>query len=200
MFQPIRFLLVIFILIIPYSHPFIILYIAYSLLGLSLFYIFMKKGGNKPYNVLLLLFIATVLWVFTNSAYMDAFAAYAHHTFAEDFDRSVTMRGLNTISKANQGLFWTDILRTFILLYSRYILPFIVISIATIKWAHNKEGFGNLTKTFEISLLFYVFCAIFDIILVFNPYVNHTVERLTTLNCTVYAQIPIFTISYTSFF
>lgn len=188
-------LLVIFILIIPYSHPFIILYIAYSLAGVSLFYIYMKKGGNKPYNVLLLLFIATVLWVFTNSTYMDAFAAYASHTFAEDFDRSVTMRGLDTISKANQGLFWTDILGTFILLYSRYILPLIVISIATIKWAHNKEFMGDLRRPFEISLLFYIFCAFFDIILVVNPYVNHTVERLTTLNCTVYAQIPIFAIS-----
>lgn len=186
-------LTIILILVLPFSHPFIILFISYIALILSISKNRLLNNKKNPFSLILLLVVATTLWMISNSFYIHALKGYSH------ISQAVAMSGLETFRKAYDVVSLKSILLTSFFLYGRYAIPLAIILIAAIKMYTSKDNKSQhqcfMKDCFTKHAMLYVLFALLDIILIFNPFLTHTVKRLTTLNFVIFAQIPLFALS-----
>jgi hypothetical protein len=186
-------LMTILMLVLPFSHPFIILFFTYVISILSVSGNRFSSNIKKPFSLILLLIVVTTFWVISNSFYLHALEAYSH------ISQAVAMSGMETFRKAYDVISLKSILLTLIFLYGRYVVPLSIILVAAIKIYKSKDSKSQqqywIRDSFKKHAILYILFALLDIILILNPFLTHTVKRLTTLNFVIFAQVPLFVLS-----
>lgn len=187
-------LTIIFILIIPMGHPFISIFIIFILTILSLAKRFLKTDLRYADNLLVILVIMSFAW-FVNCFYLLKSFKALYTSFIQHVISPVAKQGANLIAKVNTLVTPKDLLVTAIFLYARYLIPFMIIFLAFVLVFLDRKGKLPLKKEYKYLLACFVVFGMVDAFFVLNPFLSHTVIRVTTLNYFVYPMIPLLALS-----
>lgn len=186
-------LLTLFILFIPFSHPFIFLFVAYILLGILLYQKLNKKSKVSNFNTIIYLYCTTFLFWFISSIYLNTLLKI-YNTFIQKIVDPVLVESLDKFSILNlSGMNLVE----FIFIYGgRFLIPLFTIFIFLIFISRTKESISNNKLKF-ISYLFImlVYFGLFQLFFLLNPFIAHSPDRITNLNFAVFVIIPLFSIS-----
>ncbi len=185
---------IIFILIIPMGHPFISIFVIFVLTILSLVKRVFKMDLRYPGNLLVILVIMTFAW-FVNCFYLLKSFKSLYTSFVQHVISPVAKQGANLVSKVTTLVSPTDLLITAIFLYARYLIPFMIIFLAFVLVFMDKKGKLPLKKEYKYLLACFIVFGVADAFFVLNPFLSHTVIRVTTLNYFVYPMIPLLALS-----
>jgi len=190
-------LIIIPTVLIPFMHPFIVLFV-FSLLLMqgvpeklvNRFILADYRSDIRPLSLLILGFFS---WFIYNSTLMMNFAQ-SYYAFILRSTETVLLGTVSKLSSANLDPF--SLINFIFIYYGRYIIPLLVILLGCYYVYLNRNIIrGSIKNT--IILLFFVYLISFfiEIILFINPIISHQPDRLTNLNFIVYAQVPLFTLS-----
>lgn len=184
--------LTLFLLTLPFTHPFIWLFISFVIFALFLGEnLFHSKSKNT--NILLLLNICCFgLWFISSSLVnllKKNYLAFAAHAI-----EPVAMEGTDKLSKID--LDWFSFAKFMLFYTGRYSIPILILSIFIIcllfkKYDISKFSLQRIHLLTGMLLLF----GIFQMIFLINDLVSHSPDRITNLNYMVFAVIPLFSIS-----
>jgi len=188
-----------FILSIPLGHPFITIFAACILFIPILIKRFLRLKLNSTGSFLAILLVTTLTWL-TNCYFLLHFFGKSFNAFVERIIQPVALKGVSYIAKANQVVTPAELCRTIVLLYGRYLFPFIVIAIALIIILLDRKKKIPFNREYKFLVIFFVALGIIDGFFIFNPVFTHTIQRVTTLNYFTYIMIPLLALSlYTIF-
>lgn len=185
-------ILIVFISTISLGHPFIFLFVAYTLLSMSI----VGKLKDCDYNLnIIMVFVILIFmaWILYNSAALHSFDKVLS-AFISGITQPVTSSGIEKISKIN--LHGLDLMKLIVVYYGRYILPILSIAILFIyrltrRLSLQYDEICNINRLCHLLMLF----GIFEVCFLINPVITHGVDRVTNLNYTVMAIVPLFAIS-----
>jgi len=185
------------ILLVPFMHPFIFLFVSLILITLIIFSRFLKRFVELNYWQTTHLFIIVIIGFFSwfifcsnligsfRRSYISYLKKITEPVFFETTDKLIRIH-LDSYHFLKFGMIY----------YGRYIIPFLIIIIAMIilyfKWDRIPK---ILKKRMVLLVYFYGFLLFLELILFFNPIISHQPNRLTNLNFIVYAQVPLFVLS-----
>jgi hypothetical protein len=187
-------LAIIFILIIPMGHPFISIFVIFVLASLLLIKRFLKMDIRYAGDLLVMLVVMTLAW-FINCFYLLKSFKALYTSFIQHAISPVAKQGTNLIAKVSLLVTPKDILVTAIFLFARYIIAFVIIFAAFIMVFRDKQGKLSFKKEYKYLLACFVVLGIADAFFIFNPFLSHTIARITTLNYFVYPMIPLLALS-----
>lgn len=197
-------ILILMTLLIPFTHPFIVFFLLSFFLFHKTYYFFSKSNANlylapniKTPGILLA--SSFIGWFVYNTQLMKdlkiSYLLYISKTLEPAFYSAT-----DKLEKIHLGFF--GYLKLLSLFYGRYIIPTVFIFISFIILIYNKSFLKDklFKKYLYLVILYFVFLFL-QLILLFNPLIVHQPDRLTNLNFTVYAQVPLFAFSlYLIFF
>lgn len=184
----------IFIMGLPFMHPFIFILLSYLLFFGICYSYYLRLNKNQPFIYLLL--IATIgfsSWLFYNFKLHDHLGKLLN-IISEHPETPTLAEGTVALSSGMFKVNPIDLIQFSLISYGRYIIPMIIIVsayILVISKCNNNLFMSHYSRLFQI---FIVYC-FFDLVLILNPIVIHVFERLTTLNACIYALIPLFALS-----
>lgn len=193
-------LLSILILMIPFSHPFIVFFIALIII----FHMF-PFSSNKYFNLgklkfqsLILLLTGFFIWFVYNNKFMSSFQKN-FNAFMSKITPSTLFETTEKLERIHLSI--PELVKLILLYYGRYVIPTIVILISFIILIKNKEkSKGYFKGDYLYLVILYIFLFIVQTILLINPILTHQPDRLTNLNFIVFAQIPLFALSLSIIF
>jgi len=183
--------------LIPFMHPFIVLFVFSLLLtqGMPEKFVnrFLLSDYRKDIRPLLLLILGFFSWFIYNSTLMFNFAQ-SYYAFIQRSTETVLSGTVSKLSSAHLDPF--SLINFIFIYYGRYIIPPIVILLGSYYVYLNRSTIQKCVKR-NIILLFiiYLISSVIEVILFLNPIISHQPDRLTNLNFIVYAQVPLFTLS-----
>jgi hypothetical protein len=184
-------LISIFTIIAPFEHPFICAFIIYIMTSLIIFNFFYKKSNSHLYIIILILILTFLIWGVYNVGYVLNIHNIVGALFNADIS-SVATKSSTSLGKLNLNVL--SLFKLVIIYYGRYVLPFAFIIVSLfliIKNKVNVEEKGKIKFFIMLTLSF----GIFEAILMFNPIISHSIDRISNLNYIVFAMIPLFAIS-----
>ena len=184
--------LVVFLLIMPFGHPFVVVFIIYILFLIVLKDFLNKKKvvNSSPFVVSVCTFLA---WFIYNAGYTNSFRQI-YKSWINSITEPVMVEGLEKMSKLNlQGI---ELVRYIFIFYGRYIIPlfFVLILILYLikkRDSIKRERINRISKLIIMLVLF----GVFQLGLVFNTFISHNPHRMFDLNYIVFSLIPLFAIS-----
>lgn len=194
---------ILMILIIPYTHPFIL----FCLITIFIFHIVFNipsvqriKSLNIPpisLQLFLILFVSFLSWLIYNEILMENLQR-SYMLFLNKVTDPVFFETTEKLSKIEYGL--SDYIELFLFFYGRYIFPtfFILVGFVVIylnKHTHNEKNIFSEYPNFLYLIFIYILFLFIQLILLFNPVISHTPYRIINLNFILYGQIPLFAIS-----
>ncbi len=190
-------LIIIPTVLVPFMHPFIVLFVFSLLLTQGIpekivnrFFLAEFRSDVRP---LLLLIIGFFSWFIYNSTLMINFAQ-SYYAFIQRSTETVLSGTVSKLSSANLDFFHLFIF--LFIYYGRYIVSMMVILLGFYYVYLNKNTIHDSVKNNIILLsILYILALFIEIILFLNPIISHQPDRLTNLNFIVYAQVPLFTLS-----
>ncbi len=186
------FLLVIMSIGSPFMHPFIWFIYIYVLFLLWIYNIFVKRKITRVNTLLLLSLCSFGVWAI-NGYLLNIFVS-TYASFLRKMIESVTVEGFSKISKIDWDLF--SFLRFIFLYTGRYLVPLIFISIFIITQYKNRNKISKIDlKNIYYLIGMLVLFGLLQIILISNPLISHSPDRITNLNYIVFVMIPLFSIS-----
>jgi hypothetical protein len=190
-------LIIIPTVLVPFMHPFIVLFVFSLLLALVVFGRVSNRFTHGEYQSdarpLLLLVVGFFSWFIYSSTLMESFAQ-SYYSFIRKATEPVIV---GTMTKISHARFDPGDLLVFVsVYYGRYVIPLLIVILGCASLYINRkkvsEGMKNYILFFSILyLLFFVI----EVILLLNPIISHQPDRLTNLNFIVYAQVPLFALA-----
>lgn len=190
-------ILLITTILIPFTHPFIFFFAFIFLLALVFLNPILKRFNDLNFRKLsspiLIMICGFLTWFIYNEVLFTGFRKHyiAYTLRAAD---SVLEKTADKISLINLDVL--EYLRLFLFYYGRYIIPIAIIIMVfvfiTIKKDTVTRDMKNKIKFLLIIDLIFI---LIEGIIFLNPFISHQPDRLTNLNYTVYAQVPLFAYS-----
>jgi len=191
-------MLTVFILFIPFSHPFVFLFISYILFSVLLYQNILQpklniKSKISNFNTIIWLYIITFFFWFTNGMYMNTFFKI-YNSFVKHLLEPVLVESLDKVSVLN--LSEIDLVKFIFIYGGRFLIPLIVIFIFLIFISINKEKISNYKlKPISYLIIMLVLFGSFQLFFLLNPFIVHSPDRITNLNFAVFIFIPLFSIA-----
>ena len=186
--------LVVSLLVVPFGHTFIFLFLAYLLFLLSFISKSKRIRRETMLKIQLLLIITATFWVINNVNYLSSLRRIYYKIIESNLDESIVTEGM---SKAYMlDLSYAELTRFVYIYLGRYLIPMLFAAIILTYVAKKKrELFRNNRKLVYISIRFAMVFGLFVAILLFNPIMAHTSNRIVNMNYIIFAIIPLFAIS-----
>ena len=185
------------IFVVPFTHPFIVLFVISTLCAFVLFSPVLKKFVHVNYGrtiiPLIIVIIGFFLWFIYSSKLLDNFRR-SFLAYQQKITEPVFYEATYKIARIDFEPL--KILKMITVYYGRFIIPFIIICTALIIIYFKKDRiFQSLRSQMAFWGFFYLFFIFLELILLFNPVFSHQPDRLSNLNFMVYAQVPLFVLS-----
>lgn len=189
-------ILVLMILILPFTHPFIVFF----LFMVFLFHFVPTILPTSSMEILqiprakirgfILLVISSVFWLFYNEALSASFKR-SYVSFINKITEPIFIKAIDKLDKINFSFF--DYVQLVSFFYGRYVIPTLIILASLIYLYFNKNLLETkILKNYLYIFIFYIALLFIQLVLIFNPVISHQVDRISNLNFVVYAQIPLF--------
>lgn len=191
-----------FLLLVPFMHPFIVLFVTSILSGLIICGGRLRKfiEGNYHRALMPLLIVVTefLAW-FSYNKTLNQDAKGIATAYYNDPEQSVFIETTEKLSRINLDIF--KLVKLLLVYYGRYMVPVLVISIALVMLSTKRISITRFLRDrmFFLVVLFLILLGI-QVMLFFNPIISHQPDRLTNLNFVVYALVPLFAISLSLLF
>jgi len=186
-------------LIMPFAHPFIVFFLFVFFLfhltpkilqipSMDVFQI--PRASISSFFLLIVTFMS---WLFYNRFFSENLKI-SYVSYINMITKPVFYEASTSITKINLGLF--DYAQLLGLLYGRFVIPIFIILISVIYLYYHKNLIETtVLKKYRYLIILYILFIFIQTILIFNPIIAHTLERISNLNFTIYAQIPLFSCS-----
>ena len=185
--------------LVPFMHPFIVIFVTALLLVLILFGMILNRliHGNywRATRPLVVLFTGFFSWFIYCGALLGGLR-WSYRSYLQRAAEPVLLATTDKLARIN-----VDILKLMKLLsfyYGRYVIPLVVIGIALILAYLKREKISQFFKNRMCFLLFfYIIFLVIEAFFFLNPIpmFTHVADRMTNLNFMVYAQVPLFAIA-----
>lgn len=188
--------------LVPFMHPFIVLFVFVLLLVLVLFGKILNRfiHGNywRATRLLVVLFTAFFSWFIYCNTLLGSFGR-SYRGYLQRTTEPVLLETADKLARINVDLF--KMMKLLFVYYGRYVIPLLIIGIALVllylKWEEISEFLKN---RMHFLLIFYIMFLVAEAVLFLNPVFSHQPDRLTNLNFTVYAQVPLFVLALSILF
>ncbi|OQB78938.1 MAG: hypothetical protein BWX87_02447 [Bacteroidetes bacterium ADurb.Bin123] len=188
-------LLVLLIILIPFTHPFIVFFVfCFTLIYLTPNWLNKRVELAPKVNMYLLLLIASFFsWFLYQGGLLQKFnTRYTQYT--EEISVPTYVSTTEKLVKINLDLL--DYFKLLNFYYGRYYIPAIIIFISLFIIIKNRNKIDHLLLSkYKYLLILYLSFFVIQIILLLNPIITHQPDRLTNLNFIVIAQVPLFAYS-----
>lgn len=194
----ISILLLIFAIIIPFGHPFIFLFVVYITIFFVLIYRFQEISGyygkslninENCYKIFIFIIICMFAWYTYNIKNLDTISKII---FA--FTNGITMPA-SALAYANFSKIHLDnieLIKFLILYCGKYFFPLLLIFLLIL--TNAKKGTLARCKYSAIIIMLFA-CGTFEMLLLVNPVITHSPDRIANLNFTIFGLIPAFVLS-----
>lgn len=185
-------LLIIFLLSLPFLHPFIWLFIVFLICCVFIYANIYSHPTINVQSLFLLCICSFGMWAI-NGYILDIFGKNIS-LFAMGSIDSVGVEAAAKFSKIN--LNWYELFE-FLLFYSgRYSIPLLIISIFVLAVLSKKYVFSSQQFTqIKYLIITLIIFSTFQLFFVFNPVISHSPDRISNLNYAVFVLVPLFAIS-----
>ena len=198
--------------LIPFTHPFIVLFLISILLAIIVVKRYLKLYVNLDYqrvtSPLIIVIIGFLSWLMfcaqLTRTFSRIYQSYLLKTtdpvYLESADKPVFYETTDKLFRINIDIF--KFMKLIFVYYGRYTIPILVIVIAVIILYFKRDRISQVLKNQMVFwVFFYIVFLCVELILFFNPFISHQPDRLTNLNFTVFAQVPLLVLSiYVIFF
>lgn len=196
------FLILITTILVPFMHPFIVLFVFALLLVLIVFRgvlnWFIEGNYWRATHPLLVLCIGFFSWFI----YCDTLLGnlrVSYRSYLQRATEPVLLETADKLARINIDLF--KMTKLLFVYYGRYFIPLIIIGIALVLVYLNRDKISQFLKNrMYFFLIFYIMFLVAEVVLFLNPMFSHQPDRLTNLNFMVYAQVPLFVIALSVLF
>ena len=183
--------------LVPFMHPFIVLFVFSLLLVLILFGKVLNRFIQGDYwrvtNPFLVLFVAFFSWFIYCKALLGNFGR-SYRIYLKKTTEPVLFETTEKLARINIDLF--KMIKLLSVYYGRYIIPLSIIGIALALIYLKRDKISQiLKKRIHFFLIFYIMFFFVETILFLNPMFSHQSDRMTNLNFMIYAQVPLFVLS-----
>ncbi|MBA7480153.1 hypothetical protein ES707_15600 [subsurface metagenome] len=188
--------------LVPFMHPFIVLFVVALLLVLILFGRVLNRfiHGNywRATRPLVVLFTGFFSWFIYCDALLGNFGR-SYRGYLQRTTEPVLLETVDKLAHINVDLF--KMTKLLVVYYGRYIIPLIIIGIALVLVYLKRDKISQLLKNrMHFFLIFYIMFLGAEAVLFLNPMFSHQPDRMTNLNFIVYAQVPLFVLSLSVIF
>ncbi len=184
--------LTLFMLVIPFTHPFISLFVLFAFLALftAHFLNLIKVPHIRGlFSILLCTFFMWVLNSRIVGLFNTLYAKFSAHEV-----NPVVIEGMNGFSKINLG--WGELLQLIYIYSARYVIPLMFITVFLCLIYKKKIYFeNNGLKTISLLSIIMLIFGVYQLILLLNSFISHGVDRITNLNYVIFPMIPLFALS-----
>jgi hypothetical protein len=183
--------------LVPFMHPFIVLFAFALLLVLILFGRMLNRfiQGNywRATRPLVVLFTGFFSWFIYCDTLLGSFRI-SYRSYLQRTTEPVLLQTADKLARINVDLF--KMTKLLFVYYSRYFIPLIIISIAFILVYLKRDKISQFLKSrMHLFLIFYIMFLIAEVVLFLNPMFAHQPDRMANLNFMVYAQVPLFVLA-----
>lgn len=192
-------LLLIMTILMPFTHPFVFFFAFTFILALIILNPLLKRFSGVDYrklaHPLLIMIVGFLSWFIYCYALLEDFRrSYVEYTLKAT--QSVLGATTGKLSVANFDI--QELSKLFLIYYGRYIIPLIVVAVILVYLFWKKERTPiDVKKKLYFLLTLYLIDLFVEATIFLNPFITHEPDRITNLNFTIYAQIPLF--AYTLF-
>lgn len=189
-------------ILVPFMHPFIVLFVFILLLCLVLFSKILNRfiHGNywRAKSPFIILLIAFFTWFIYCNSLLNSFGR-SYRAYLRRMIEPALYETAEKLARINVDLF--KIMKLMFIYYGRHVIPLLIIGIAFVLIYLKWEDFSELLKNrMNFFLIFYFIFLIIEAILFLNPMISHQTDRLTNLNFILYAQVPLFVLALSIIF
>ena len=183
--------------LVPFMHPFIVLFVVSMLFILILFNRMLMRFVDMSYkqtiNLLIVVVVSFFAWFIFCSTLLSSFRISVQ-SYLQKITEPVFFETTDKLTGIHIDLY--EIVKLGIVYYGRYVIPFLIIAIALTIIYFKRDRISQVLKSYmAFWIFFYIFFLIIELVLFFNPIISHQADRLTNLNFIVYAQVPLFVLS-----
>lgn len=183
--------------LVPFMHPFIVLFVVALLLVLVLFGGILNRLIHGDYwratRPLVVLITGFFSWFIYCGTLLGSFRV-SYRSYLQRTTEPVLLETADKLARINVDLF--KMTKLLFVYYSRYFIPLIIISIALILVYLKRDKISQFLKSrTHFFLIFYIMFLVAEAVLFLNPMFSHQPDRLTNLNFLVYAQVPLFVLA-----
>lgn len=186
-----------FSLLIPFVHPYIVLFVVFTL-GLFVTSNHFLKGFidndySRVIKPLLLVTIGFLSWFLYSTRLTgdlgQSYSAYLNHASA-----TVFVETTEKLTRINVDFYkFSKLLMVY---YSRYTIPLLVIlTVVVLLYIRKRTIDKEMSRRFYFFSFLYIALVGLEAVMFLNPLITHQPDRLTNLNFIVYAQVPLFVLS-----
>ena len=185
--------LVIFLLITPFSHPFNWMFIMLTLFCIFIYYTFFSTTNKTILNTLILGFVPFISW-FLYSSLFNSFEKIWSSFLSGSVENMVVEKTLDQFGKINLNPF--EVIQFFLFYTGRFLIPFTVVIIFLLNLFKDKYNLSSKQRNIILKLAgaFLLFTAIHSL-LFFNHLISHSTDRISNLVYNIFALIPLFALS-----
>ncbi|WP_292520591.1 hypothetical protein [Methanoculleus sp.] len=190
-------LLILPTILVPFMHPFIVLFVFALLLSLILSGGLLNRFIHERYwraaHPLTISIMGFLAWFVYCDALMGSLRINFQSYLLKITEPSLLMT-TEKIARINIDL--PSMMKLLFVYYGRYLIPFIIIGIALILIRLKQDKITQAVKNrMYFFSAFYIALLIIEAIIFLNPMFSHQPDRLTNLNFMLYAQVPLFVLS-----
>jgi hypothetical protein len=188
--------------LIPFMHPFIVLFVFALFLVLILFgrvlNWFIQGDYWRATRPFLILSTGFLSWfIYCNQLLGNFEVSYRH--YRQRTTEPVLLETVDKLARINVDIF--KMTKLLFMYYGRYMIPLAVIGVALILVYLKRDKFSQFLKNrTQFFLIFYIMFLVAEAVLFLNPMFSHQPDRMTNLNFMVYAQVPLFVLSLSALF
>jgi len=188
--------------LVPFMHPFIVLFVFALFLILILFGRVLNRfiqgdywRATRPFLILSTGFLS---WFMYCDQLLGNFEMSYRH-YLQRTTEPVLLETVDKLARINVDIF--KITKLLFVYYGRYMIPLVVIGIALILVYLKRDKFSQFLKNrMQFFLILYIMFLVAEAALFLNPMFSHQPDRMTNLNFMVYAQVPLFVLSLSALF
>lgn len=192
-------LILILTVLVPFMHPFIVLFV-FSLLAILIFFgrvLNRSIHGNYWHATrpLVVLFTGFFAWFIYCDRLLGNFER-SYRSYLQKATEPVLLETADKLARINVDPF--KMTKLLFVYYGRYIIPLLIIGIALVLLYLKRDQISQFLKNrMHFFLTFYILFSAAEMFLFLNPILmfNHQPDRMTNLNFMVYAQVPLFVLS-----
>ena len=194
---PNAIILLVLTILIPFTHPFIFYFVFAFVTLLVLLNPIMKKLSDFDYRTLghplLIMLCVFLAWFISSEVLLDQFRS-SYLAYITRASQSVLNETTGKLSIFDFNII--ELSKLLLVYYGRYIIPSIFIVLSFLYVILKKERLSEeMKKKLKFLIVLYLICLVLEGIIVVNPLITHTADRISNLNFIVYAQVPLFAFS-----
>jgi hypothetical protein len=183
--------------LVPFMHPYIVLFVVALLLVLILLGRVLNRFIQGDYwratRPLVVLITGFFSWFIYCDTLLGSFRV-SYRSYLQRTTEPVLLETADKLARINVDLF--KITKLLFVYYGRYFIPLVIISIALILVYLKRDKISQFLKSrTHFFLIFYIMFLVAEAVLFLNPMFSHQPDRLTNLNFLVYAQVPLFVLA-----